>query len=253
MTDTDSLFAHLVAMGDDELVLGHRDSEWCGHAPILEEDIAFANIALDEIGHAMLWYGLAAEVKGEDKEQYSNQLAYLRGSDEFRNAPLVELPKGDWAFSMLRQYLFDVAEAVRLKELANSSYTSLAEAAHKVQREELYHVRHTSMWVKRLGLGTDESNRRMQDALNILWPYFPGYFTPLPNDQALVDEKTIPGVALVQSEWEAIVKPYLSESGLSIPATFASLPFDREHHQEDLKSLLTDLQSVARVEPDAHW
>jgi ring-1,2-phenylacetyl-CoA epoxidase subunit PaaC len=253
MTDIDSLFAHLVAMGDDELVLGHRDSEWCGHAPILEEDIAFANIALDEIGHAMLWYGLAAEVKGQDKEQYPNQLAYLRSPDEFRNAPLVELPKGDWAFSMLRQYLFDVAEAVRLKELTGSSHTPLAEAARKAQREELYHVRHTSMWVKRLGLGTEESHRRMQDALNAVWPYAQGYFEPLPSDQVLIDEKVVVDPASARSQWEATVRLYLSESGLSIPETHGKLSFNRKHHQKDLKSLLADMQSVARVEPDARW
>jgi ring-1,2-phenylacetyl-CoA epoxidase subunit PaaC len=102
-----ALAAQLLVMADDELVLGHRDSEWCGHAPILEEDIAFANIALDEIGHAVTWYGLLADLKGQDRETYPNRLVYHRDMLDFRCVQMVEQPKGDWAFSMLRQYLFD--------------------------------------------------------------------------------------------------------------------------------------------------
>ena len=127
-------------LADDELILGQRDSEWTGHAPILEEDIAFSNIAQDELGHATIWYGLLSELTGEEP----NELVFFRDFDDFRNVTLVELPNGDWAFSMLRQYLFDAFEMVRLSQLLESLYRPVAEAAAKIRMEELYHYRHTS-------------------------------------------------------------------------------------------------------------
>src|SRR5215471_16608308 len=141
-----ALPTYLLALADDELLLGHRDSEWTGHAPILEEDIAFANLAQDEIGHAALWYGLLRNLDGSDPDR----LIFFREPGAFRNAQLVELPKGDWAFSMLRQYLFDAAESVRLPLLAVSTHRPLAEAAAKIRPEELYHLRHTQAWIQRL-------------------------------------------------------------------------------------------------------
>src|SRR5262249_24761260 len=146
----DVLADYLLALADDELILGHRDSEWCGHAPILEEDIAFANLALDEIGHARVWYGLLGDLLSKDPETYPDELVYRRDASEFRCAQFVELPKGDWAFSMLRQYLFDSIEAMRLEALTESSYQPLADAAAKMRPEEMYHLRHTSAWVRRL-------------------------------------------------------------------------------------------------------
>src|SRR5215475_2170107 len=112
--DNDALVEYTLHLADDALILGHRNSEWCGHAPILEEDIAFANLALDEIGHAKVWYELYADLKGKDKETYPDELVYQRRSEAYRNAAMMELPKGDWAFSMTRQYLYDVGETVRL-------------------------------------------------------------------------------------------------------------------------------------------
>jgi ring-1,2-phenylacetyl-CoA epoxidase subunit PaaC len=156
--------AYLLALADDELILGHRDSEWTGHAPILEEDIAFANIAQDEIGHASLWYGLVQRLGGAEPDR----LVFFRPPSEYRNAPLVELPKGDWAFSMLRQYLFDAAEAQRLPLLAASAHRPLAEAAAKIRTEEIYHLRHTQAWIERLAQGTAESHGRTQAALDLL-------------------------------------------------------------------------------------
>ncbi|MFQ5576791.1 MAG: 1,2-phenylacetyl-CoA epoxidase subunit PaaC, partial [Anaerolineae bacterium] len=177
-----ALIKTLLAMADDELILAHRNSEWTGHAPILEEDIAFSNIAQDELGHAVLWYGLLADLSAEDPQTYPDRLAFFRDAPDYRNLQLVELPKGDWAFTIVRQYLFDAAEAVRLPQLARSEYAPLAEIAAKIQREEIYHYRHTAAWLKRLGLGTEESHCRMQTALNALWPYTGQLFAPLPQD-----------------------------------------------------------------------
>ena len=152
--DLKEALAHkLLAMADDELVVGHRNSEWTGHAPILEEDIAFTNIALDEIGHAKIWYQLLADLVGENPETYPDKLVFHREATEYRNIQMVELPIGDWAFTIVRQYLLDAAEFVRLGELVQSQYQPMAEAAAKIRKEEIYHYRHTHAWLQRLGLG----------------------------------------------------------------------------------------------------
>ena len=148
---------YLIALADDELILGHRDSEWCGHAPILEEDIAFANIALDEIGHARLWLELAAKELGEDPGTYPDKQTFFRAPGDYRSLPLADLPNGDWAFSMLRQYLFDSFEILRLETLKGSQHKGITELAVKIHTEELYHLRHTKAWVLRLAQGTEES------------------------------------------------------------------------------------------------
>ena len=176
-----ALADYLLALADDELILGHRNSEWTGHAPILEEDIAFANLAQDEIGHARLWYGLVNDLGGPEPDR----LVFFRSAAEYRNAPILELPKGDWAFSMLRQYLFDVGEAQRLPLLAGSPHRPLAEAAAKIRTEEIYHLRHTHAWIERLAQGTQESHRRVQAALDLLWPFAVQLFQPLPGEDRI--------------------------------------------------------------------
>lgn len=248
----DALAAKLLAMADDEMILGHRNSEWCGHAPILEEDIAFANIALDEMGHATVWYKLLADLIGEDRETFPDRLVFRRATAEFRCTQLVELPKGDWAFTMLRQYLFDAAESIWLWHLSQSRYQPLADAAAKIQKEEIYHLRHTSAWVKRLGLGTEESNRRMQTALNQLWVYLLPLFTPLPDETPLVEAGFIPEAAEVQQVWSSRVEPYLREAGLTIPAG-SGMSASRKTHTENLAPLLENMQEVARQHPGARW
>ncbi|MEW5988824.1 MAG: 1,2-phenylacetyl-CoA epoxidase subunit PaaC [Chloroflexota bacterium] len=239
----------LLALGDDELVLGHRDSEWAGHAPILEEDIAFGNVALDEMGHAMLWYNLRRDLTGDDPDR----LVYFRDPAAYRNLQMVELPKGDWAFTIARQYLFDAAEGVFLAQLAHSQYWPLAEVAAKIGREELYHYRHSSNWVKRLGLGTAESHRRMQAALDELWPYTAQVFAPLPHERLLVEAGFVPDPNTLRSTWLTTVAPFLRESGLDVPAHGGDPAAGRDQHTEYLTPLLTDLQEVARYDPTAEW
>lgn len=247
-----ALAEKLLAMGDDELILGHRDSEWCGHAPILEEDIAFANIALDEQGHAAIWYGLHAEVIGQDKDTYPDKLAFLRPPEAFLNAPVMELPRGDWAFSMLRQYLFDIAEHTLLESLVKSAYKPLADAAAKVQREEFYHLRHTQAWVRRLGLGTDESNLRMNGAFRVLWSHFILYFEPLANDNYLTDAGIIPNARDWRRAWEDEIMPFFKDINLG-GAPLRNLRLSRTRHTDHLITLITEMQSVARLQPDARW
>lgn len=247
-----ALAAYLLVMADDELILGHRDSEWCGHAPILEEDIAFANIALDELGHAVVWYGLLADVQGKNRDLYPDELVYRRNIQEYRNTPLVELPKGDWAFTILRQYLFDEFERLQLAQLTRSTFQPLADAAAKIRTEELYHLRHTRAWVRRLGLGTDESNRRMQTALDQLWPYAQQLFIPIQDEHLLTKAGYTPDKNDLREDWQNEVVPYLRESGLHVPDD--ALPeFSREKHTEHLSQVINDLQEVVRQHPDARW
>ncbi|KAA3647917.1 MAG: phenylacetate-CoA oxygenase subunit PaaI [Chloroflexi bacterium] len=246
------LAKYLIAIGDDELVLAHRDSEWCGHAPILEEDIAFANISLDEIGHARLWYEIAAELLGEDKATYPDQLAFFRSASQFHSIQMNSLPNGDWAFTMLRQFLFDSAEVPRLEGLVESSHKPLAEAAVKIRNEEIYHLRHTSAWVKRLGLGTEESNRRMQVALDELWSYAQQLFLPIDGEVDLVAAGLVPDSAEIKSAWLESVVPSLEQADLIIPDE-GPPPRDRSVQTQHLAHLITEMQSVARLEPQGRW
>ncbi|MCU0617160.1 MAG: phenylacetate-CoA oxygenase subunit PaaC, partial [Gemmatimonadaceae bacterium] len=163
------LAEYLLRLGDDRLVLGHRLSEWCGHGPILEEDIAVANFALDLIGQASMFLGLAGEVEGQGRD--ADALAFFRDAVRFRNALLVELPRGDFGFTMVRQFLFDAYSVVQLDALTRCAHAEVAAIAAKALKEDKYHLRHSSEWVVRLGDGTDESHRRVQDALDTLWRY----------------------------------------------------------------------------------
>jgi ring-1,2-phenylacetyl-CoA epoxidase subunit PaaC len=250
---------YLLAMADDELILGHRNSEWCGTAPLLEEDIAFANIALDEIGHAAAWYALLAGLAGEDPDSYPDRLVYFRDAPDFRCTRLVELPNGDWAFSMLRQYFFDAYEMVKLRELEHSAYRPLSGAASKIRKEEMYHYRHTSAWIKRLGLGTEESRQRLHKALLTLWPYALQLFFPLEEESLITSAGFGPTSESLETDWRDQVFPLLEESGLdleqlSVQSKSASGGGGgRERHTADLKVLVVELQSVARSEPEAKW
>jgi ring-1,2-phenylacetyl-CoA epoxidase subunit PaaC len=245
-----ALSAYLLALADDELILGHRDSEWTGHAPILEEDIAFANLAQDEIGHAILWYGLLGDLEGGDPDH----LVFFREPADYRNTQLVELPRGDWAFSMLRQYLFDLAEAQRLPLLSASSYLPLAQAAAKIHTEELYHLRHTQAWIERLAQGTEESRRRVQAALDLLWPFALQLFEPLPDEAELAAQQAVPPPGAVRHNWLQAVVPFLGAVGLAVPKAMEAAVTNRATHTPHLADLLADMQIVARLEgPAVRW
>lgn len=243
-----ALIEKLTALADDEIILAHRDGEWTGHAPILEEDIALANIAQDELGHATLFLELRRGLDGSDPDR----LAFFRDAGEYRCARLVELPRGDWAFTMVRQYLFDVYEAVWLDAARLSAYPPLAEVAAKAVREEKFHLQHTALWVERLALGTEESRRRTQSALDGLWPHVGQLFAPLSGEADLVAAGLVPDPAAVRRTWEGFVLPHLTgKCGLSLPEVGTDLPESREVHTEHLAPLLAEMQSVARAVPGA--
>jgi len=166
---SEQVFDYLLRHADDRLVLGHRLSEWCGHAPMMEEDLALANIALDLIGQATLLYKLAAET--ENCGRTEDDLAFLRDPSEFRNLQLVEQPKGDFAYTIARQFLFDAYDVLFLDQLSLSTHPELAGIAAKALKEAQYHLRHTQQWMLRLGDGTEESHRRLQDAVEDIWRF----------------------------------------------------------------------------------
>ncbi len=248
-----SLAEYLTALGDDELVLAQRDAEWCGHAPILEEDIAFANLAVDELGHARTWYELAADLLSEDRGRFPDHLAYFRDAAEWRCVQLVTLPRGDWAFTLLRRYLFDVLEVLRLEGLKASGYAPLAEAAAKIYNEELYHVRHGKAWLPRLGRGTEESHARMQAALNSLWPYAAQLFLPLPGEEPLAAAGIVPETAGLEAGWRAAIQAALEAAHLTMPEKFIPVTRPRSQQTEHLMGLLSEMQMVARANPQARW
>jgi ring-1,2-phenylacetyl-CoA epoxidase subunit PaaC len=248
----DDLFVYCLRLGDDRLVLGHRLSEWCGHGPILEEDIALANIALDLIGQATLYLGLAGEAEG--KGRTADSLAYFREGVEFRNLQIVELPKGDFAFTIARQFLFDAFSFHQLEQLQKSANTELAGIAAKGYKEVRYHVRHSSEWLQRLGDGTEESHSRAQRALDELWRFTGEMFAADDVDKQLADAGVAPDLGEIHTKWRAMVSDVIQRATLTIPSDTFMLAGGRTgRHTEYLGHMLSEMQIVARSHPGAEW
>ena len=252
MADT-PLFEYLLRLGDDRLVLGHRLSEWCGHGPILEEDIALANISLDFIGQANLLLGLAGtlEAKGRD----ADALAYLRDALDFRNLPLVEQPNGDYAMTMVRSFLFDSYDYLLTRALQDSRHRELAGIAAKAHKEAAYHLRHSSEWLVRFGDGTEESHRRAQDALDELWRWTGGMFLADAVDHALHAQAVVPDLAGLEPQWKGMVDEVIGRATLTRPPVqpITSRGFRRGDHTEHLGHMLAEMQILPRTHPGAEW
>ena len=250
-----ALFELLLRLGDDRLVLGSRLSEWCGHGPILEEDIATSNVALDLLGQATMFLRLAGEVEGKGRNE--DALAYFREAVEFRCCQLVELPKGDFAFTMARQFLFDVYAVVMLDALSRSANTELAAIAAKSLKEAKYHVRHSGEWMLKLGDGTDESHRRAQRALDELWRFTPELFAADDVDRAMQAAGIAPDLEPLRIEWEKLVREVIDTATLTLPHDVARPAGARGGrtgaHTEHLGHLLSEFQIVARSHPGATW
>jgi ring-1,2-phenylacetyl-CoA epoxidase subunit PaaC len=233
-------------------VLGHRLSEWCGHAPILEEDIALGNVALDLLGQAAAFLRLAGEVEGKGRDE--DALAYLREAVEFRSALLVEQPRGDFAVTIVRQFLFDAYDLHLTEALARSTHAGLAGIAAKAHKEARYHVRHSGEWVVRLGDGTEESHRRAQGALDDLWRFTGELLTPDAVDAELLAGGVAADLDAVRARWDATVREVVAASTLRLPTSAFMLRGGRQgRHTEHLGHLLAEMQIVARSFPGGGW
>ena len=254
---------YLLHMADNAVVLGQRNAEWCGHGPILEEDLALANMSLDLIGQARLLYQLVADLKADGSTEDS--LAYFRNTEEFRNYALVELPnrvalvgyaKGDmdYATTIVRNFLYSALMALVWEKLQSSSNAQLAAIAAKSLKEVRYHLRHSRDWLVRLGDGTQESQERAQAALDYLMPYTQEFWTATPMEQEAA--RTGLGVAPqdLRADWNAIVSSALSEATLRESSTEGYITQGKNQlHTEHLSFLLAEMQSLARAHPEAAW
>lgn len=248
----DALAAYLLAWADDELVLGHRDSEWTGFAPQIEEDVAFSSIAQDEIGHAALLYGITAELTGDD----ADRLALRRPAEQYRHAALLARPNGDWAHTIARHYLYDLADSLRLVAASGSSFVPLAGAARKMAREEHYHRLHGAAWWDRLGDGTPESRDRLTAALRALLPLVAGLFGATPGEELLRHDGIAPRPAgELYDEWRGLVRPLLEPLDASLVPLLDRAPEPRMPGPpgDDFRALHAEMTLVSASGLGERW
>jgi len=256
----------LYRIADDDLVLGHRNSEWTGIGPILEEDIAFSSMAQDKLGYAQAIYTILNEMGEADPDT----LAFNRGAgvsekivsengeseDLFKCCHFVEYPIGEYDFSLMRHFLFDYAEAVRYEMLMHSTFEPLANLAKKFRGEIRYHVMHAHTWIKQLGQGSEESKARMQSALNECFPLALGIFEPSQYEDALIEAGVFPGEDKLREEWLNQIIPVIKEAGLEMPDVDnieAVYGGRKGFHTEYLKPMLDEMTEVYRIDPSAEW
>lgn len=242
-----TLIDYTLHLADNSLIIGQRNSEWCGHGPVLEQDIAITNISLDLIGQARNFYQYAATLIGGDATEDS--LAYLRKEREYKNCLLVEQPSGDWAQTILRQYLFSQFQYLLFLQLQNSKDEQIAAISAKSLKEVAYHLRWSREWVIRLGDGTEESHTRMLNAIDELWRFSGELFIP-------ADYEKVSGVEFekLKDEWNLKVKEIFNEATLLIPEkTFFQTGGKTGIHTEHLGYILTELQYMQRTYPGCEW
>lgn len=242
----------LYKIADDQLILGHRNSEWTGVGPLLEEDIAFSSMAQDKVGQSYQLYQLLHQLG----EQEPDTVAFMRNADQFHNCQLVELPAGEYDFSLIRHFLFDHAEFLRFGMLGESSFEPLAQLARKIRGELKYHIMHANTLIKQLGNATEESIGRLQQSLDMALPYALGIFEQSPEEAALIQQGIFGGEAVLQQRWEEQVKKVLEQTALKVPDLKSLKPVyggRRGQHTEYLQPLLDEMAEVFRIEPGAEW
>lgn len=250
--DQAAFFDWLQRMGDNALILGHRVSEWCGHSPVLEEDIALANQSLDLIGQCQLWLGLAGEVEGKGRS--ADALAYLRDAAAFRNLLLVERPNGDFGQTLMRQFLFDAFHIELLRALKGSSDPRVAEIAAKAEKEVAYHLERSADLVISLGDGTSESHARMAKALKALWPYTGEMFMDDATDVAMAGAGIAPLPSSLKPAWDRTVAQVLADATLPHPGEAWQHKGGKTGvHSEHLGFILAEMQFLQRAYPGATW
>ncbi len=240
----------LLAMADDEFVIGFSDSEWTGIAPLLEEDVAMSSIAQDELGHAAALYGLLGGLTSTD----ADALAYDREPDDYRHCRLLDHGRGDWAMTIARRYLYDTADAIRLEALAGGSWPPLADLVGKILREERYHRMHAGAWLERLARDRGEGRPRLVAALERLGPDAATVFAPLPGEPALLDAGIIDAtMADLERRWRAGIEPIFGDLGLPVPPRMRDPGRARRDHGDAFRWLWGEFNAVRRSDPGAVW
>jgi ring-1,2-phenylacetyl-CoA epoxidase subunit PaaC len=246
------LVLYTLRRADDALILGHRLSEWCGHAPMLEEDMALANIALDLLGQARELYAYAAKVEGRDNDE--DKLAYLRDVRQYRNLLLAEQPNGDFARTIVRQFVYSAFADLYWRAMMNSTDPTLVAIAAKSEKESAYHLRHTSEWIVRLGDGTAESHRRAQTAIDDFWAFTGEMFAVDDSERGLINAGIAVDPAGLQPQWRETISDVVGEATLVLPRNDWMQQGGRTgRHTEHLGHLLSELQSMQRTFPGATW
>jgi ring-1,2-phenylacetyl-CoA epoxidase subunit PaaC len=246
------LVLYTLRRADDALILGHRLSEWCGHAPTLEEDMALANMGLDLLGQARELYGYAAKVEGKGNDE--DKFAYLRDVRQYRNLLLVEQPNGDFASTMVRQFFYAVFADLYWRAMMRSGDATLAAIAAKSEKESAYHERHSSEWIIRLGDGTEESHRRAQAAIDDLWAYTGEMFAIDDRERGLIDRGIAIDSTVLRTPWLKTITAVVNEATLALPSNDWMQQGGRDgRHSEHLGHLLSELQSMQRSFPRATW
>jgi len=246
------LVLYALRRADDALILGHRLSEWCGHAPAMEEDMALANMGLDLLGQARELYSYAADVEGQGNDE--DKFAYLRDVRQYRNLLLVEQPNGDFAHTIARQFFHAAFADPYWRAMMKSSDPTLAAIAAKSEKESAYHLRHSSEWMLRLGDGTPESRARMQAAIDDLWAFTGEMFETDDDERALIESGIAIDPAALRPQWLRTVSGIVSEATLALPRSEWMQQGGRSgRHSEHLGHLLSELQSLQRAFPGASW
>jgi ring-1,2-phenylacetyl-CoA epoxidase subunit PaaC len=256
MTTDRQLFDYLLRLADSDLILAQRLGEWVGHGPVLEEDIALANVGLDLLGQARMWFAYASEVETRigGRGRTENELAFLRDGGDFRNLLLVEQPNGHYADTIARQFYFDAWHELLLTGLASSTDARIAEIAAKGLKEAIYHVERSADWIIRLGDGTELSHARMQAAVDSLWPYTGEMFAGDDTERMLADEGVACDSASLLDPWRERVGAILSEATLTLPsAKWMQRGGKQGVHTEHLGHLLAEMQWLQRAYPGAQW
>jgi ring-1,2-phenylacetyl-CoA epoxidase subunit PaaC len=242
----------LYKIADDQLILGHRNSEWTGVGPLLEEDIAFSSMAQDKVGHSLAFYNLLHQLG----EQEPDIVAFTRNAEQFHNCQFVELPIGEYDFSLIRHFLFDHAEYIRFSLLAECPVEEIAQVAKKIKGELKYHVMHANTWMKQLGNSTDEAIERLQNSLEYALPYALGIFEPSKYEQELIDAGIYAGEETIMQQWKESIAAIISQTKLQLPEWSTLEPvFGGRYgkHTAHLQPLLDEMSEVFKTDPSADW
>lgn len=253
INEKEAFLAYLLRLADDKLILGQRVSEWCGHGPELEEDLALSNIALDLIGHATALYELAAETEGKGNDE--DYFAFFRDDEDFTNLQLYELPNGDFAFTIARLFLYSSFNYFLYEALKTSEHVQFKGMIEKHLKELKYHLRHTRTWVLRLGDGTEESRSRIQNAFNELWMYVDELFYMDEVDEMAINSGNGADTLAFKTKWKELIENTLTEATLEIPdwEQFSISGSRNGLHTEYLGHILSTMQFLRRSHPDGVW